>query len=71
MLCFTGFKPDIIQIAAKHGDKTFSEYVIPSSGFISNRITDLTGISMRDGNMFSKGERVESSTPESALRDFL
>ena len=52
-------KPDIIQIAAKHESETFSAYVLPTQHFIPSCITDITGISFRDGNMFFKGEKVD------------
>jgi DNA polymerase III alpha subunit (gram-positive type) len=66
-----GFKPQIIQIAAKHGEASFCQYVAPPDGFIPAHITDLTGIYIRDQNMFAKGERVESANTESALQDFI
>ena len=66
-----GVKPDIIQIAAKNGDDIFSVYVRPSQGYIPQNITDLTGISMRDNNMFSKGERVNSVSIKEGLSSFI
>ena len=68
-----GFKPEVIQIATKYGDEQFSAYLSPKKHFIPSCITDLTGISMRDGNMFFKGEKVdqEASHPKVALTLFI
>lgn len=67
----TDFKPDIIQIAAQYDDVTFCRYVVPERGYIPRFITDLTGISFKDGNMFSNGVKVTCCNKESALREFI
>ena len=54
-----GHDAEIIQIAAKAGNETFSAYITPCQHYIPSHITDLTGISMRDRNMFHKGKKVK------------
>ena len=48
---------EILPIAAKTGNETCWAYVTPTHNFIPSHITDLTGISMRDRNMFHKGKK--------------
>ena len=66
-----GIKPDLIQIAVKNKDEMFNVYVRPCQGYIPANITDITGISMKDNNMFYKGEKVESCDAKCALASFI
>ena len=66
-----GMKPNIIQIAAKTNCGDFEAYVKPLQGFIPKLITNKTGISIKDDNMFYNHEKVASLDLREALVKFV
>ena len=66
-----GMKPNIIQIAAKTNCGDFDAYVKPLQGFIPKLITNKTGISIKDDNMFYNHEKVASLDLREALVKFV
>lgn len=63
---------DILQIAAVdvNTNEKFSVYIHPSRP-LPWKITDITGLSVSDGKLYLKGERVVTSPPRIALFNFI
>lgn len=71
-LFISDFQPYIIQIAATHSGSSFNSYVCPPLGVkIPECIPDLTGISRRGNNIYSKGEKAQSVNIKAALEQFI
>ena len=61
---------DIVQLAACCGEETFSNYVLPNQA-IDSRASEVTGISIISGELYSHGQRVESVTLSTCLINFV
>ena len=61
---------DIVQLATCCGEETFSTYVLPNQ-IIDSRASEVTGISVISGELYSYGQKVESVTLSTCLTDFV
>ena len=69
-ILFSGFRPNIIQIAACREDQTFTRYILPPNG-IPKKVVEVTGLSVQGTNMFYRGSKVKTVSLEAALTDFI
>ncbi|XP_058810432.1 uncharacterized protein LOC131675464 [Phymastichus coffea] len=61
---------EITQIAAIVGERSFCEYIMPSRG-IPSKVSEITGIALVNGEIFSNGRKVNTVSIKAALNNFL
>ena len=71
LLFYTGFRPDIIQIAACCDQQTYNAYIMPPSGRLPTKITDITGLTVQGSVMCHKGQVVPTMHMKDALQGFI
>ena len=65
-----GRKAEICQIAAKSNDEQFNVYIVPRKS-IPARVTEVTGLHVREGELFLHGRAVQTTPSQSALLSFI
>ncbi len=61
---------EILQLSACYSTQMFNYYVMPQNN-VCQTITELTGISISDGQMYQHGQKVDSVTISKCLSDFV
>ena len=68
-ICFLARTSHITQLAAVHGNETFSTYVMPDIP-ITPSASDITGLEVRNGILYHHGKKVNTSSISVALDSF-